>query len=155
MLQLSTNRCSCIAVLWVSIVMYAAITLYVASQRVIPKVRVYFFIDSVRKLFWYFLVFLKICTIKKYFKQHRRFLRSLYFWTKYFALSVKYFQNSNILTYWHTDRHDVPIFNSFYSLRAMNAWNVATQCTNYTHGNGAKLWHYGRQTQRRQKTVLT
>jgi hypothetical protein len=31
-------------------VSFAAITLYVASQRVIPKVSVYFVIDSVRKL---------------------------------------------------------------------------------------------------------
>jgi hypothetical protein len=31
-------------------VSFAAITLCVASQRVIPKVRVYFAIDSVRKL---------------------------------------------------------------------------------------------------------
>jgi hypothetical protein len=31
-------------------VSFASITLCVASQRVIPKVRVYFFIDSVRKL---------------------------------------------------------------------------------------------------------
>jgi hypothetical protein len=31
-------------------VRFAAITLCVASQRVVPKVRVYFVIDSVRKL---------------------------------------------------------------------------------------------------------
>jgi hypothetical protein len=50
MVQLSATRCSCIAILWVSLVIFAAITLYVASQRVIPKVSVYFDIDSVRKL---------------------------------------------------------------------------------------------------------
>jgi hypothetical protein len=41
------TRCSCIAILWVSVVSYTAITLCVASQRVFI---VYFIIDSVRKL---------------------------------------------------------------------------------------------------------
>jgi hypothetical protein len=40
MVQLSATRCSCIAILWVSLVGFAAITLSV----------VYFAIDSVRKL---------------------------------------------------------------------------------------------------------
>jgi hypothetical protein len=35
----------------VSLVSFAAITLCVASKRVIPKVSVYFFNDSVRKLY--------------------------------------------------------------------------------------------------------
>jgi hypothetical protein len=47
MVQLSVTRCSCIAILWVSLVSFAAITLYVASQRVFV---VYFVIDSVRKI---------------------------------------------------------------------------------------------------------
>jgi hypothetical protein len=51
MVQLSANRCSCIAILWVSLVSFAAISLYVASQRVIPKASIYFIIDSVPKLF--------------------------------------------------------------------------------------------------------
>jgi hypothetical protein len=50
MVQHSAARCSCITILWVSLVSFAAITLYVASQRVIPKVRVYFVIDLVQKL---------------------------------------------------------------------------------------------------------
>jgi hypothetical protein len=50
MVQLSATRCSCIAVLWVILVSFAAITLCVASQRVFVVV-VYFVIDSVRKLF--------------------------------------------------------------------------------------------------------
>jgi hypothetical protein len=50
MVQLSATRCSCIAILWLSLRSFGAITLCVASQRVIPKVRVYFVIDSVRKL---------------------------------------------------------------------------------------------------------
>jgi hypothetical protein len=50
MVQLSATRYSCIAILWVSLVSFATITLYVSSQRVISKVNVYFVIDSVRKL---------------------------------------------------------------------------------------------------------
>jgi hypothetical protein len=50
MVQLSATRCSCIAILWVSLVSFAAITLCVASQRVFIVVSVYFVIDSVRKL---------------------------------------------------------------------------------------------------------
>jgi hypothetical protein len=50
MVQLSATRCSCIAILWVSLVSFAAITLYVASQRVFLVIVVYFVIDSVRKL---------------------------------------------------------------------------------------------------------
>jgi hypothetical protein len=34
MVQLSATRCSCIAILWVSLVSFAAITLRIASQRV-------------------------------------------------------------------------------------------------------------------------
>jgi hypothetical protein len=52
MVQLSATRCSCIAILWVSLVSFAAITLCFASQRVFIVVVfvVYFVIDSVRKL---------------------------------------------------------------------------------------------------------
>jgi hypothetical protein len=49
MVQLSVTRCSGIAILSVSLVSFAAITLCVASQRVFI-VAVYFVIDSVRKL---------------------------------------------------------------------------------------------------------
>jgi hypothetical protein len=47
MVQLSATRCSCTAILWVSLVSFAAITLRVASQQVFI---VYFIIDLVRKL---------------------------------------------------------------------------------------------------------
>jgi hypothetical protein len=50
MVQLSATRCSYIAVLWVILVSFIAITLCVASQRLIPNLSAYFFIDSVRKL---------------------------------------------------------------------------------------------------------
>jgi hypothetical protein len=50
MVQLSATRCSCSAILWVSLVSFAATTLCVASQRVFIVVGVYFVIDSVRKL---------------------------------------------------------------------------------------------------------
>jgi hypothetical protein len=49
MVQLSATRCSCVAILCVSLVSFAAITLCVASQRVF-SVAVYFVIGSVRKL---------------------------------------------------------------------------------------------------------
>jgi hypothetical protein len=48
MAQLCATRCSCIAIVWVSLVSFAAITLCVASQRVF--IAVYFVIDSFRKL---------------------------------------------------------------------------------------------------------
>jgi hypothetical protein len=48
MVQLFATRSSSIAILWVSIVNFAAITLCVASQRVF--IVVYFVIDAVRKL---------------------------------------------------------------------------------------------------------
>jgi hypothetical protein len=47
---LSATRCSFIAIWWVSLMSFASITLYVASQRVFIVVRVYFVIDSVRNL---------------------------------------------------------------------------------------------------------
>jgi hypothetical protein len=49
MVQLPATRCSCIAILLVSLVSFAAITLCVASQRVFV-LSVYFIIHSVRKL---------------------------------------------------------------------------------------------------------
>jgi hypothetical protein len=58
--QLCDTKCSCIvAILWVSLMSFAAITLCVASQRVFFVVVAYFVIDSVRKLLdtpsYYFL----------------------------------------------------------------------------------------------------
>jgi hypothetical protein len=50
MVVLPTTRCSCIAILWVSLVSFAAITLCVASQWVFIVLSVYFITDSVRKL---------------------------------------------------------------------------------------------------------
>jgi hypothetical protein len=52
MIQLSATSCSCIAILCVSLVSFAAIILCVASQRVfvVVFVVVYFVIDSVWKL---------------------------------------------------------------------------------------------------------
>jgi hypothetical protein len=47
-IHLSATRCSCMAILWVSLVSFAAITLCVASPVYI--VVAYFFFDSVRKL---------------------------------------------------------------------------------------------------------
>jgi hypothetical protein len=54
MVQSSATRCSCIAILWVSLVSFTAITIFVASERVfiiiIIIIIVYFVIDSFRKL---------------------------------------------------------------------------------------------------------
>jgi len=50
MVQLSATRCSCIAILWASLLILSAITLCVASQRVFIAAVVYFIIDSVREL---------------------------------------------------------------------------------------------------------
>jgi hypothetical protein len=50
MVQLSATRCSYVAILWVSLMISAAITLFVASQREFIVVSVNVFIDSVRKL---------------------------------------------------------------------------------------------------------
>jgi hypothetical protein len=52
MLQLSATRCSCVTILWVSLVSFASIILCVASRRVLIVVVVvlYFAIDSVRQL---------------------------------------------------------------------------------------------------------
>jgi hypothetical protein len=50
MVELSATRSSCIAIWWVSLVSFAAITFLVASQRVPIIVVLYFVIDSVRKL---------------------------------------------------------------------------------------------------------
>jgi hypothetical protein len=49
MVQLSAIRCSCIAIILVSLVSFAAITLCVTSQLVF--IVVYFVTDSVQKLF--------------------------------------------------------------------------------------------------------
>jgi hypothetical protein len=48
MVHHSATRCSCIAILWVSLMSFATITLCVVSQRVFVVLD--FFIDSVRKL---------------------------------------------------------------------------------------------------------
>jgi len=50
MVQLSATRCSCIAILLVGLVSFAAMTLYVASQQVFVVVVVYSVINSVWKL---------------------------------------------------------------------------------------------------------
>jgi hypothetical protein len=47
--QLSATRCSCIAILWVSLVSFAAITLCVASQRVFIVV---YFVMTQSGNFW-------------------------------------------------------------------------------------------------------
>jgi len=50
MVQPSATRYSCITIFLVGLVSFAIVTLCVASQLVIPKVRVHFVIYSVQKL---------------------------------------------------------------------------------------------------------
>jgi hypothetical protein len=50
MVQPSATRYSCITIFLVGLVSFAIVTLCVASQLVIPKVSIYFIIDSVKKL---------------------------------------------------------------------------------------------------------
>jgi len=50
MIQLSATRCSFIAILWASLVSFAAITLCIPFQRVFIVASLYFVIDSVRIL---------------------------------------------------------------------------------------------------------
>jgi len=56
MVQLSATRCSCIAILWVSLVSFAAITLCVASQRVFIVASVYFIMTQSGN-FWIHRIF--------------------------------------------------------------------------------------------------
>jgi hypothetical protein len=51
MVQLSATRCSCIAILWVSLVSFAAITLCVASQQVFIAVSICFVMTQ-SGIFW-------------------------------------------------------------------------------------------------------
>jgi hypothetical protein len=62
--KLSATRCSCIAIFWVSLVSFAAITLCVASEWAIPKVSLYLSTQSGN--FWITLVY---CTQKPLYKQ--------------------------------------------------------------------------------------
>jgi len=64
MVQLSICKCSCIAILWISPVSFAAITLCVASQQVFIFVSTYFVIDLVWKLLdtptYFYMIFSNI-----------------------------------------------------------------------------------------------
>jgi len=55
--QLSATRCGCIAIMRVSLVSFAAITLFIASQRVIPKVKRIFLYRFGPETFGYTLVY--------------------------------------------------------------------------------------------------
>jgi ABC-type uncharacterized transport system fused permease/ATPase subunit len=77
MVQLSVTKCSCIAILWASLVSVAAINLCVASQRMlVVAVVVYFVIDSVRKLLDTPSYAIHQATLSK---QQRALLRPLYY----------------------------------------------------------------------------
>jgi hypothetical protein len=74
MLQLSATRCTFIAILWVSLMSFVAITLCVASQRVFIVVSVYFIIDSVRK------VLNTPSYFRRYFQYYRHWTRLSRHW---------------------------------------------------------------------------
>jgi hypothetical protein len=61
MVKLSATRCSCIAILWVSLVSFAAITLCVASQRVFIVVVVVYFVIDQSGNFWIHRRMLSFC----------------------------------------------------------------------------------------------
>jgi hypothetical protein len=83
MVQLSATRCSCIAILWVSLVSFAAITVCVASQR--EFIVVYIVIDSVRKLLdtlsYNSLRFTTLCFRRFGHGVHLRKYKEKNFWT--------------------------------------------------------------------------
>jgi hypothetical protein len=81
----SATSCSCIAILWVSLVSFAAITLYVASQRVFIVFCCLFHYDSVRKL-------LDTPSYCLTLTQH-----SVYFVTVYLRKQLKWFTRSRII----------------------------------------------------------
>jgi hypothetical protein len=112
MVQLSATRCSCIAILWVSIVIFAAITLCGASQRVLIAVSAYFFIDSVRKLLdtpsygtrRFITVFIRarrwsLCWARciKCTPSHPISLRSILIWSSNTRLGLTSFSNKKVL----------------------------------------------------------
>jgi hypothetical protein len=104
MLQLSATRCSCIAVLWVSVVSFAAITLCVASQRMF--VVVYFVIHSVRKLLdtpsyniaghWSTPSFLNNCSFRPFVGLRRQVLEA----NRSLKAIVKFEDLKNLDMYW-------------------------------------------------------
>jgi hypothetical protein len=76
--QLSANKCSCIDILWVSLVSFAAIILCAASQRVFI---VYFVIGSVRKILdtpsYHRVDYLYFCWHAKSIAYHSHLVRHL------------------------------------------------------------------------------
>jgi hypothetical protein len=85
--QLSATRCSCIAILWISLVRFAAMNLCVVSVRVFIAAVVDFVADSFRKLLdipsyntsWsYIYVALRICNISRCVGSFSNFHSCLY-----------------------------------------------------------------------------
>jgi hypothetical protein len=119
MIQLCATRYSCIATLWVSVICFAAITLYVASQRVIPKVRLYFVIDSVWKLLGTHF----FCALQ---------FRSLRF---SFHLNGEQHRLPSIL--FHEARNHITLHLQWTNFRQhFNVSEHASQSARYPHSNG-------------------
>jgi hypothetical protein len=105
MLQLSATRCSCTAVLWASILNFASITLCVASQWVIRKVSVYFFIESVRKLLdtpSYYVLRIAIMYTKQQVEENIVEIKELYYirWDKLYIILICRIAHSIICWQW-------------------------------------------------------
>jgi hypothetical protein len=80
MAQLSVTRCSCIAILWVSLVSFVAITLHVASQRVFIVIVVYFGMTQSGN-FWIHLLNVKMLTIDQWVQWPLASLNFYFGWT--------------------------------------------------------------------------
>jgi hypothetical protein len=98
---LSATRCSCIAILWVRLVSFAAITLCVASQRVFIVVRAYFVIDSVRKFFGYTVI---------YFPRHLSDVTCLWDWL---VKLIGYWRNCIRVQYLKSRSYSKPYRNEY------------------------------------------
>jgi len=70
MVQFSATRCSCITILWVSLVSFSTMTVFVASQVFI--IVVYYVIDSVQKL-----LDTSLCSVHSFTQQRNEHLKVL------------------------------------------------------------------------------
>jgi hypothetical protein len=119
MVQLSATRRSCIAIMWVSLVSFAAITICVAFQRVFVVVVVYFIIDLVRKL-----LNIPSCVYIIFFSNYPPI-----FLVFFHGVTFQDVQWTKLWTYFvfPSDLHAQPIPNSVIWIpRNRRSWHVAT-----------------------------
>jgi hypothetical protein len=108
MVQFSATRCSFIAILWVSLVRFATVTLCVASQRVsvvVVVVVVYFVIDSVRKFWMHTRICVCVC-VCVWDRERDMFLYQIsQAWLQWF---INYLRQTESNTHIPRGRHVVP-----------------------------------------------